>query len=223
MSYDVDIFLVNADAVTALSPNQNPATKALLAGRKYEFPGNYLKLKLDHGEIDFILGGRRTTDPTQEWSFGNTIIRIETPWEIAIKKLFYRPSTFKVRDIFDMAAVIDRDGEKLRQFSSVVADRLDKAADRVSAMIPTYEDRVSDDVNFTKNGQRYATRDAAEIRICDVSALDRGSAARRLSQASGAPRVRFFTGRCSRRRLQPCPIDVPPLFPRLRCIQSSCE
>src|ERR1700741_3112240 len=67
VSYDVDLFLSNADAITALSPNQNPKTKALLAGRKYEFPGNYLKLKLDQGEIDFILGGRRTSAPTQDW------------------------------------------------------------------------------------------------------------------------------------------------------------
>jgi hypothetical protein len=29
-------------------------------------------------------------------------------------------------------------------------------------MIPTYEERVADDVNFTKEGRQYATRSAAE-------------------------------------------------------------
>jgi hypothetical protein len=162
VSYDVDLFLSNADAITALSPNQNPKTKALLGGRKYEFPGNYLKLKLDQGEIDFILGGKRTSAPTQDWKFAERTIRIETPWEIAIKKLFYRPSTFKLRDIFDLAAVIAKDGDRLDEFAPIIADRLDKAADRVSALIPIYEDRVRDDVNATKTGQRFATKAAAE-------------------------------------------------------------
>src|SRR3546814_12678394 len=58
ISYDVDIFLSNAEAVTDLSPARNPATKALLGEHGYQFPGNYLKLELDRGEIDFILGGK---------------------------------------------------------------------------------------------------------------------------------------------------------------------
>ncbi|HEY9539475.1 MAG TPA: nucleotidyl transferase AbiEii/AbiGii toxin family protein [Kiloniellaceae bacterium] len=62
ISYDVDIFLSNAEAVTDLSPARNPATKALLGEHGYQFPGNYLKLELDRGEIDFILGGRRTAE-----------------------------------------------------------------------------------------------------------------------------------------------------------------
>jgi len=41
---------------------RHPATKALLAGRDYQFPGDYLKLQLDSGEIDFIVAGRRTSD-----------------------------------------------------------------------------------------------------------------------------------------------------------------
>lgn len=107
ISYDVDVFVANADALTELSPARNPATKALLAGRSYQFPGNYLKLQMEGGEIDFILAGRRTADAVQPWSFEGREINIDTPWETAIKKMFYRPSTFKVRDAFDLAAVID--------------------------------------------------------------------------------------------------------------------
>jgi hypothetical protein len=162
LSYDIDIFFADADAVTALSPNQNPKTKALLAGRKYEFPGNYLKLKLNEGEIDFIVGSKRTSDPTQAWQFEGRPIQIETPWEIAVKKLFYRPSTFKVRDIFDLAAIIDHDREKLDPFVSVVADRLDKAIDRVSAIVPSYEMLASREVIPTEGGQKYALKAAAE-------------------------------------------------------------
>ena len=64
--------------------------------------------------IDFIVAGRRTSDPVQGWEFEERRIDIDTPWETAIKKMFYRPSTFKVRDAFDLAAVVDRDGARLR-------------------------------------------------------------------------------------------------------------
>src|SRR5215510_11811119 len=69
VSYDVDIFVSNSDVLTGLSPHRNAATKQLLAGRGYQFPGNYLKLELDEGEIDFIVAGRRTSQPSQGWKF----------------------------------------------------------------------------------------------------------------------------------------------------------
>ncbi|WP_395022266.1 nucleotidyl transferase AbiEii/AbiGii toxin family protein [Dongia sp.] len=162
ISYDIDIFIPNADAVTELSPHANPATRALLGGRKYEFPGSYLKLKLDAGEIDFIVGGKRTTDPSRPWRFEDRDILIETPWEIAIKKLFYRPSTFKVRDIFDLAAIIETQAEKLSPYVPVVADKLDKAIDRISLVLPSYEERALNDVNSTELGRKYATKAAAQ-------------------------------------------------------------
>jgi hypothetical protein len=162
ISYDVDIFLANADTLTELSPNANPKTRALLAGRKYEFPGNYLKLKLDEGEIDFVLGGKRTGEPTWSWNFEGRSIQLETPWEIAIKKLFHRPSTFKLRDIFDLTAVLDSHAEKLSSFMPIVADKLDRAIDRTEAIVPTYEKQIVRDVNPTALGKKYATQAAAD-------------------------------------------------------------
>jgi len=161
-SYDIDIFIPNADLVTALSPSANPATRALLGGRKYEFPGSYLKLRLDAGEIDFIVGGKRTNDPVQPWRFEGRDILLETPWEIAVKKLFYRPSTFKIRDIFDLAAIIDTQAEKLSPFMSIVTDKLDKAIDRVGLILPSYEQKALDDINPTELGRKYGTKAAAQ-------------------------------------------------------------
>jgi hypothetical protein len=162
ISHDIDIFIPDADKVTELAPHANPATRTLLAGRKYEFPGNYLKLKLDAGEIDFIVGGKRTPNPTRPWRFEGREILIETPWEIAIKKLFYRPSTFKVRDIFDLAAIIETQGERLSPFMPVIADKLDRAIDRVGLVLPSYEEKALDDVNPTERGRKYATEAAAK-------------------------------------------------------------
>jgi hypothetical protein len=66
ISYDIDVFVSNSDTLAELSPAHNAATKDLLAGRSYQFPGNYLKLQLESGEVDFIVAGRRTSDPVQD-------------------------------------------------------------------------------------------------------------------------------------------------------------
>jgi len=101
ISYDVDIFMPNADWISDLAPNANPKTRALIGDRKYEFPGNYLKLKLDAGEIDFIVASKRTNQPTQAWDFEGRTIPIETPWEIAATAdrgvAHLKPSTFRGR------------------------------------------------------------------------------------------------------------------------------
>src|SRR5687768_4059032 len=165
ISYDVDIFVPGSDTLTELSPARNPATKALLAGRGYQFPGNYLKLQMEDGEIDFIVGGRRTSDPVQPWKFEHRTIEIDTPWETAIKKMFYRPSTFKVRDAFDLAAVIDRHGAQLGAHLGAVEDRLDRLIDRLDALSAVYRSTAIDDVNVTEAGSRYAKDEAIQSTI----------------------------------------------------------
>lgn len=168
ISYDIDIFLASADALTDLSPARNPATKALLGAHGYQFPGNYLKLELERGEIDFILAGRRTDDPTKEYDFEGRTILVETPWECGIKKIFYRSSTFKVRDVFDLAAVIDHDGGRLKPYLSEVEDKLDRLLDRIDALIPVYEERAKEDINPAKQGRRYMTAEAIESIVAFV-------------------------------------------------------
>lgn len=160
ISHDIDIFVPGSDIISNLSPGRNPLTKALIAGRNHEFPGNYLKLQLESGEIDFIVGSKRTRAPAQPWQFENRTIQIDTPWETAIKKIFYRSSTFKIRDVFDLAAVIDRDGEMLEASLPEVEDRLDKLTDRIDALAPAYEAMVKDDVNPTAGGRKYMDRSA---------------------------------------------------------------
>lgn len=165
VSCDVDIFVSSSDTLTELSPTRNPATKALLARRSYQFPGNYLKVQLESGEINFIVAGRRTSDPVQGWEFEGRRIDIDTPWETAIKKMFYRPSTFKVRDAFDLAAVVDHHAKELRSHLIAVEDRLDKLIDRLDALAAAYESMASDDINPTPSGANYATSDAIQSAI----------------------------------------------------------
>ncbi|WP_083900717.1 nucleotidyl transferase AbiEii/AbiGii toxin family protein [Azospirillum sp. B4] len=101
-SYDIDAFVGASDTVRALTPQRNPVTRQILEGNPYEYPGNYLKLVFPDGEIDFIVAGSQTDTPVAPWVFESATVPLETPWEIAIKKMFFRPSNFKVRDVFDL-------------------------------------------------------------------------------------------------------------------------
>jgi len=161
-SYDIDLFLSGSDAVHDLAPNRNPATRALLDGRAYEYPGNYLKLTLDEGEIDFIVASARTRDPTQDWTFEGRALRIDTPWETAVKKMFHRPSQFKVRDVFDLAAVIERHPAELAASLDEVADRMPRLLDRIDRLRPAYERLAEQDVYPTEDGRRYMAASAIE-------------------------------------------------------------
>ena len=80
-------------------------------------------------------------------------IDIDTPWETAVKKMFYRPSAFKVRDAFDLAAVVDRHGLELRSHLIAVEDRLDKLIDRLDALAAAYERMDANDQSNSVGGE----------------------------------------------------------------------
>src|SRR3546814_8906909 len=90
---------------------------------------------------------------------------IETPWETAIKKVFYRSSTFKLRDVFDLAAVVDHDGERLKSCLPEVEDKLDRLLDRIDALVPVSEERAKKDINPTERGRKYMAREAIESAV----------------------------------------------------------
>lgn len=90
--------------------------------------------------------------------------------------MFYRPSTFKVRDVFDLAAVIERDGEKLRSSLPEIEDRLDKLIDRVDALAPSYERLAVDDINATERGETYLHASAVQSVLTFLVEARRGLA-----------------------------------------------
>lgn len=134
----------------------------MLGGRPHEYPGNYLKLVFAEGEIDFIAAGRRTDDAVMDWSFEGRAVPLETPWEIAVKKMFHRPSNFKIRDVFDLAAVIDHHPQQLKAVLPEVADRAPRLIDRIDLLRSVYEAQANSDVQPTPTGQKYATAGAID-------------------------------------------------------------
>ena len=121
-----------------------------------------MKLCFDHGEIDIIVASSRTEKPTEKWQFEAMVINIETPSEIIVKKIFYRPSSFKVRDVFDFAATLPEYGDILYQNIFEVDDKLDKVIDRIKRMSSVYETLALSEVNPTEIGQQFMSRNAID-------------------------------------------------------------
>jgi Nucleotidyl transferase AbiEii toxin, Type IV TA system len=112
LSKDIDAFITDPQYLPILSPRLGG--EDIWACDAYAEAANHLKLVYPEGEIDFIVAApitdlapqSMTISEEQGSSAGQSLqIEVEHPVEIALKKLFYRGSSLKVRDIFDIAVV----------------------------------------------------------------------------------------------------------------------
>lgn len=95
------------------------------------------------GAIDFIVAGTLTSSPTTQADIQGEAVLLETIPEIITKKIYYRGTSIKPRDIFDIAAAGERHGDQvikeLRNYRDQVSQAfrtIDKLnADFVSAAI----------------------------------------------------------------------------------------
>lgn len=77
ISYDLDFFVESSRLMRAMTPHKNPAVKAFLGNRSYQFPGHYLKLELEHGEIDFIVASGITDEEPEPFNFEGREVLLE--------------------------------------------------------------------------------------------------------------------------------------------------
>lgn len=134
-SHDIDLFLDDPQVV----PFLNPGTQGYTLEREpdgYETNGSHvLKLTFgDVGEIDFICCAPITEHPTSPNVIRDRKVQLETPAEILAKKVFYRGSRLQPRDMFDLAAVVDREGQDY-----VVAALRQCGGDRIGAALKVAE------------------------------------------------------------------------------------
>jgi predicted nucleotidyltransferase component of viral defense system len=106
LSKDVDFFGYDAQWLNILSPRLNDKTASLASD--YVEQSNSIKIIMPHGDIDFVISPDVTTDPKRRTvSVLQRTIALDPNAEILAKKLFYRASGFKPRDVYDMSAAID--------------------------------------------------------------------------------------------------------------------
>jgi hypothetical protein len=111
-SHDIDLFLDDPQVM----PFLNPETQGYSLDHNpdgYEGDGSHvLKLTFgDIGEIDFICCASITERPANKTIVRGRDVLLETPAEIVAKKIYYRGSRLQPRDMFDLAAVVEREGE----------------------------------------------------------------------------------------------------------------
>lgn len=122
-SKDVDIFLTDAQYLTLLTPRLNRMVSRMTSD--YAEGSSFLKLRFPEGEIDFIIAPHLTQNCCEVKMIAGRNVRIETPEEIVLKKLFYRAETLKIRDVVDVAVVYKERKERLLRHASLLASRVE--------------------------------------------------------------------------------------------------
>lgn len=107
-SRDIDIFVRDPQYLGWLTPRLQDQIQTITDCTSYNESSNILKLVMDAGEIDFIVAAPLTKNPYENWKFEGRKIARETPVEIVAKKVFYRAEELAVRDVFDLACLLDR-------------------------------------------------------------------------------------------------------------------
>jgi len=143
ISKDIDIFLRDVQLLTRITPRLNDFVSKKVDD--YTEMSNYLKLKVGKHEIDFIVAPLLTKHPTIKKTVAGhkRPVRVETPEEIIIKKIFYRSDSFKVRDIFDMAVVIKHKENGLRENIDIIASKIKTLKERIPKLRKVYDAEIS--------------------------------------------------------------------------------
>jgi hypothetical protein len=137
LSKDIDAFIDDPQYLGIMSPDVTDVWNC----RTWDKAAHYLKLEYAEGEIDFIvsspLSDLATTfhevDLTDLPAKRKVTIEIEHPAEIALKKMHYRPTMLKSRDIFDIAVADSIDHEAL-------VSNLNEISDKKSALLKRLDD-----------------------------------------------------------------------------------
>ena len=165
VSYDIDIFLEDPRGLKTIAGD--PRTKRISSD--WQFPGNYLKLTRQEGEIDFILAATITENGYFAYNFKGMQINVETPAEIVAKKIRYRGSNFTIRDIFDFALSVDHDPQLVVRLGQFLSRKdFQKTLDRVTLLKRNFskDQSISQFINILE------TRDnLAEIYVVVIECL----------------------------------------------------
>ena len=146
VSKDIDIFIHDAQYLTALTPRLNDEVAQLCSN--YDESSNFLKLALSEGEIDFIVAPRLLGQDPEPFSFEEREVLMDTSAEIIAKKFFYRSASLKVRDLVDAATVIRHAPQEAQTIAATLLGKRDQILRRVDLLAPTFAERVRQEVHF---------------------------------------------------------------------------
>jgi hypothetical protein len=138
LSRDVDAFIDDPQDLALLSPEITDVWNCA----DWDKAAHYLKLRYPEGEIDFIVSGAisdldpvgKEIDLTSIRARWKPTIMVESPTEIALKKMHHRATMLKPRDIFDIAVVKKIDSGPLIANLSKVASKKEDLVRRIASI-----------------------------------------------------------------------------------------
>jgi len=131
ISNDVDIFVPDPQWLGYLTPRLNPSAESLVAD--YVEQASFLKLYFPEGEIDFVVAGPLTSDPTVTETLFGREIEVETSAEIIAKKVWHRGVEFTARDLFVFALVARKEPGVMEKIAHILDARRDALLRRLAA------------------------------------------------------------------------------------------
>ena len=142
-SHDIDIFLSDPQQLPFLDPGKQGFDFEI---RPDDCSGDGLRsLKLSFariGEIDFIVAGALTDDPTTKFEIDDEAVDLETIPEIITKKIYHRGGSLKPRDIFDVAAAGIEFGDAVIAALRRYPDQAGRALATIEKLNPEFVNRA---------------------------------------------------------------------------------
>ncbi|MEI9425685.1 nucleotidyl transferase AbiEii/AbiGii toxin family protein [Mesorhizobium sp. Cs1299R1N1] len=142
-SHDIDIFLDDPQLLGFIDPSRSHLRFDLIPS-DYQGDGlRFQKFAFENvGEIDFIVAGALTPTPVKTCEVEGRAVQLETIPEIIVKKVYYRGSEAKPRDIFDLAAAARSQLEPLVNALRAFPEQVFKTRDRLEKLNPEFVDRA---------------------------------------------------------------------------------
>lgn len=132
ISKDIDIFVPDPQYLGFATPRLSDVA-AEISDDYIEKSSSYVKLIRPEGEIDFVASPNLTSPGFEEWHLKNNLIKVETGTEIVAKKLWHRGDRATARDLFDLALVIEKEGDALRQAHHFLLKNADQFIEQLNS------------------------------------------------------------------------------------------
>ena len=164
ISYDVDIFVADAQLIPYLSPRLNDTAAAPLGYDVVE-DSTSLKVTRPAGDIDIAVAPTLTSPGSEPAEVLGRTVPAQTPEEILAKKMEYRGHAFTHRDAFDLAMLLERDPARVAAAEAACSDfRLELLRQCLDLLLPVLTAELPDYVNATKAAEHLLTEAAPRIR-----------------------------------------------------------
>lgn len=164
VSYDVDIFVTDAQLIPYLSPRVNDAAAGLIGYGAIEDVGS-LKTETEAGDLDIIVAPMLTHPGAVPAEILGEQVLAQTPEEILAKKMQYRGHRFTHRDCFDLAMLLERDPDCVAAAEAACGDfQLMLLRQRLDLFLPALTSELPDNVNPQPAFRHLLTDAAPRIR-----------------------------------------------------------